>query len=176
MVGTVYAVYEAVMKNKPLFERTITVSGDECADKPANYLVRVGTPASYLINRSCSDTSKIGKIIFGGAMMGTAAVNLDAPVTKLTSGILLLNDRDAVKPAETACIRCGKCVDVCPMGLRPFAIASAVKNNDELNELRRLHALDCIECGSCAFTCPAKIPLLDYCKLGKMELRKQTRS
>lgn len=175
-VGTVYAVYEAVMKNKPLFERIITVSGDECADKPANYLVRVGTPASYLINRSCSDTSKIGKIIFGGAMMGTAAVNLDAPVTKLTSGILLLNDRDAVKPAETACIRCGKCVDVCPMGLRPFAIASAVKNNDELNELRRLHALDCIECGSCAFTCPAKIPLLDYCKLGKMELRKQTRS
>lgn len=87
----------------------------------------MGTPASYLINRSCSDTSKIGKIIFGGAMMGTAAVNLDAPVTKLTSGILLLNDRDAVKPAETACIRCGKCVDVCPMGLRPFAIASAVK-------------------------------------------------
>lgn len=105
--------------------------------------------------------------------MGTAAVNSDAPITKLTSGVLLLNDLDAQKPQETACIRCGKCVEACPMGLRPFAIASAIKNNDDLNELRRLHTLDCIECGSCAYTCPAKIPLLDYCKLGKIELRKQ---
>lgn len=172
-VGTAYAVYEAVQKNKPLFERVVTVSGDDAVDNPANYLVRVGTPASFLIKRSCSDTSRIGKIIFGGAMMGTAAVNSDAPITKLTSGVLLLNDLDAQKPQETACIRCGKCVEACPMGLRPFAIASAIKNNDDLNELRRLHTLDCIECGSCAYTCPAKIPLLDYCKLGKIELRKQ---
>lgn len=171
-VGTVYAVYEAVMKNKPLFERIVTVSGDETADKPANYLIRIGTPASFLINQSCSTPEKIGKIIFGGAMMGTAAVNLDAPVTKLTSGILLLKDRDSLKPGETPCIRCAKCVDVCPMGLRPYAIASAVKNHDDISKLRRLHSLDCIECGSCAFTCPAKIPLLDYCKLSKIELRK----
>ena len=104
--------------------------------------------------------------------MGVSAVNMDAPLTKLTSGILLLNDQDAVKPPETACIRCAKCLDACPMGLRPFAIASAIKSND-FAELKRLHTQSCIECGSCAFICPARIPLLDYCKLGKIEVKKQ---
>ncbi len=170
-VGTVFAVYEAVMKNKPLFERIITVSGDDAVEKPGNFRVRIGTPASFLINHATAHPENIGKVIFGGAMMGTAAVNIDAPVTKLTSGILLLDDNDSFKPQETACIRCAKCVDVCPIGLRPYAISQAVRNND-LEELKKLHTLDCIECGSCAFACPAKIPLLDYCKLGKFELKK----
>ena len=104
--------------------------------------------------------------------MGVSAVNMDAPVTKLTSGILLLNDEDATKPPETACIRCARCADSCPMGLRPFAIATAIRNHDN-KELKQLHIMDCIECGTCSFICPARIPLLDYCKLGKMEIRKQ---
>ena len=104
--------------------------------------------------------------------MGTSAVNIDAPITKLTSGILLLHDDKSYKPEESVCIRCGKCVEVCPVGLMPFAISCAMRERDYA-EAAKLHVLDCIECGSCAYTCPAKIPLLDYCKLGKYELKKQ---
>lgn len=169
-VGTVYAIYEAVMKHKPLFERIVTVSGDACA-RPGNYLVRVGTPASFLIEQCGGVSEDVDQVIFGGPMMGTSAVNINAPITKLTSGILLLSRRITARPEEGPCIRCGKCVDVCPMGLRPFAIASFVRDN-LYDELKPLRVADCIECGSCAYTCPAKIPLLDYCKLGKYELKK----
>ena len=171
-VGTVYAIYEAVMKHKPLFERVVTVSGDACA-KPGNYLVRVGTPASFLIEQCGGITEDVDQVVFGGPMMGTSAVNINAPITKLTSGILLLSKELTRHPAETACIRCGKCVDACPVGLRPFAIASQVRDGD-YHEMKQLHVLDCIECGSCAFVCPARIPLLDYCKLGKLEVKKQS--
>ena len=171
-VGTAFAIYEAVQKNKPLYERIVTVTGDDAAEHLGNYRVRIGTPASFLIAKATQHPEHIGKIIFGGGMMGVSAVNMDAPLTKLTSGILLLNDQDAVKPPEIACIRCAKCLDACPMGLRPFAIASAIKSND-FAELKRLHTQSCIECGSCAFICPARIPLLDYCKLGKIEVKKQ---
>lgn len=171
-VGTVHAVYEAVQKNKPLFERIITVTGDDAAENPQNFRARIGTPASFLIKQVTQHPEHIGKVIFGGGMMGVSAVNMDAPVTKLTSGILLLNDKDATKPPETACIRCARCAEACPMGLRPFAIATAIRNHDN-NSLKQLHIMDCIECGSCSFICPARIPLLDYCKLGKMEIRKQ---
>ena len=171
-VGTVHAIYEAVQKNKPLYERIITVTGDGAAEQPQNFRARIGTPASFLINQVTKHPERIGKVIFGGGMMGVSAVNMDAPVTKLTSGILLLNDEDATKPPETACIRCARCADACPMGLRPFAIATAIRNHDN-SELKQLHIMDCIECGTCSFICPARIPLLDYCKLGKMEIRKQ---
>lgn len=171
-VGTVHAIYEAVQKNKPLYERIITVTGDDAAEQPQNFRARIGTPASFLINQVTKYPERIGKVIFGGGMMGVSAVNMDAPVTKLTSGILLLNDEDATKPPETACIRCARCADACPMGLRPFAIATAIRNHDN-SELKQLHIMDCIECGTCSFICPARIPLLDYCKLGKMEIRKQ---
>ena len=158
------------MKHKPLFERIVTVSGDACA-RPGNYLVRVGTPASFLIEQCGGISEDVDQVIFGGPMMGTSAVNINAPITKLTSGILLLSRRITARPEEGPCIRCGKCVDVCPMGLRPFAIASFVRDN-LYDELKPLRVVDCIECGSCAYTCPAKIPLLDYCKLGKYELKK----
>lgn len=170
-VGTVFAIYEAVMKHKPLFERIVTVSGDDVI-RPGNFRVRVGTPASFLINQVGIKDGKIGKIIFGGPMMGKSIVNIDAPITKLTSGILALPEDEAYKPEETTCIRCGKCVEVCPVGLQPFAIAVSVRENDLL-EAKHLSALECIECGSCAYTCPAKIPLLDCCKLAKYELKKQ---
>lgn len=169
-VGTVFAIYEAVMKNKPLFERIVTISGDECT-KPQNFLVRVGTPASFLIEKCGGINEKTAQVIFGGPMMGTSAVNINAPITKLTSGILLLSDFLSHKDSEQDCIRCGKCVDVCPVGLRPFLIARYTKEN-MTSELKDINILDCIECGSCAYICPAHIPLLDYCKLGKMEVKK----
>ena len=168
-VGTVFAIYEAVMKNKPLFERVVTVSGD-AIEKSANFMTRVGTPASFLIAKCGNISDQLGQIVFGGPMMGTSAVNPDAPITKLTSGILLLSSALSDKKPETPCIRCGKCLDACPMGLQPNAIARAVRSNN-MEALQQLHVLDCIECGSCAYTCPARLPLLDCCKLAKMELR-----
>lgn len=168
--GTVFAVYEAVMKKKPLIERIVTVSGD-AAEKSANFRVRIGTPAEFLINKIGGVTEKTDEIIFGGPFMGTSVTNLKAPVTKLTSGILLLSANLAEKEPETACIRCGKCVDACPQGLMPFEIARYARNND-FSQIMRLHARDCIECGSCAYICPARIPLLDYCKMSKAEAKK----
>lgn len=158
------------MKKKPLIERIVTVSGD-AAEKSANFRVRIGTPAEFLINKIGGVTEKTDEIIFGGPFMGTSVTNLKAPVTKLTSGILLLSAILAEKEPETACIRCGKCVDVCPQGLMPFEIARYARNND-FSQIMRLHARDCIECGSCAYICPARIPLLDYCKMSKAEAKK----
>ncbi len=169
-VGTVYAVYEAVQKHKPLFERIVTVSGDDIKN-PGNYRVRIGTPASYLIEQA-QPLEIPGKIIFGGPMMGTAATNLAAPVTKTTSGILLLKTASVIDPEQTACIRCGRCIEVCPQGLQPFAITGYVRRG-EYQEAKKIHVLDCMECGSCSYTCPARIPLTDYCKLAKYEIRKK---
>jgi electron transport complex protein RnfC len=168
-VGTIFAIYETVMKNKPLFERIVTVSGN-AADEKKNFRVRVGTPASFLIKKVCKNIDNVGKIIFGGPMMGLSAINIDAPITKLTSGVLLMNQKKAHKPSETPCIRCGKCNETCPMGLRPFAIVKAIKDHD-FGLLNDLSVLDCIECASCVYVCPARIPLLEYFKLGKVEIR-----
>lgn len=169
-VSTVHAIYEAVQKHKPLFERVVTISGDDI-EKPGNYLVRIGTPASYLINLVKTKENP-GKIIFGGPMMGTAATNLSAPITKTTSGILLLKESSVYNPEQTACIRCGRCTDVCPQGLRPFAIAGYVRRG-EYQDAKKIHVLDCMECGSCSYICPARVPLTDYCKLAKYEIRKK---
>lgn len=171
-VGTVFAVYEAVLKNKPLVERIITVSGDGIAH-PCNYRVRIGTPISYLIDKAGGMGENVCKIILGGPMMGNAIVNTSAPTTKLTSGILMFTDRQFIKDEASVCIRCGKCAMVCPAGLQPFAIRKSVKYGAIVDELRKLHAGDCIECGCCAYTCPANIPLLDYCKIAKQEIRKK---
>ena len=169
-VGTVFAVYEAVQKHKPLFERIVTISGD-AVSSPMNFRVRIGTSASLLVEKA-GISENIGKIIFGGPMMGTAATNLNAPITKTTSGILLLREESAAMPETTACIRCATCVDVCPQGLEPFAICNFVCNG-EYQEAKKIHVLDCIECGCCSYSCPAHIPLLDYCKLAKYEIRKK---
>ncbi len=170
-VGTVFAIYEAVMKNKPLFERILTVSGDACRH-PANYRVRVGTPVSYLIEKSGGLSEETAQVILGGPMMGSSVTNINAPVTKLTSGVLMLSDKLVHKGDETDCIRCGKCALACPMGLEPFLIARLMRAG-QTEDLRGAHVLDCIECGCCAYTCPARVPLLDYCKLAKIELKKK---
>jgi electron transport complex protein RnfC len=160
------------MKHKPLYERILTVSGNTALTTPGNYRVRVGTPAEYILDLAQTRKEEIGKLLFGGPMMGTAVPNLQTPITKLTSGLLVLSAAEALKPDESCCIRCGKCAEVCPVGLLPFNIASDLRRNDT-SRLRELHVMDCIECGSCAYTCPAKVPLLDYCKLGKYEFKKR---
>lgn len=170
-VGTVYAIYEAVLKNKPLFERIVTVSGD-CCKHPGNFLVRVGTPASFLIEKCGGLSEETAQVLFGGPMMGTSAFNINAPVTKLTSGILLLSEAMTHKELGSDCIRCGKCTEVCPVGLQPFLIGRLVREN-MFEETRGCHVLDCIECGCCAYTCPARLPLLDFCKLAKSELKRK---
>ncbi len=172
-VATVYAVYEAVQKHIPLFRRVLTVSGN-IDWNPCNYLVRIGTPISFILEKNKIQMDKVGKVLIGGPMMGQAISSLDAPVTKTTSGITVFSEQTSRKPETTACIRCGKCVDSCPMGLMPLNIRQAVENND-LNEMKKLHIQDCILCGCCSYICPAKIPLLDYCKIGKYELTKQSK-
>ena len=170
-VATVYAIYEAVQKHIPLFRRVLTVSGN-ISENPRNYMVRVGTPISFVLEQNNVDLSKVGKVIVGGPMMGQTIAALDAPVTKMTSGITLLSEETSYKPETSSCIRCGKCVDACPMGLMPLNIRQAVAENNK-EELRKLHVQDCILCGSCSFVCPAKIPLLDFCKIGKFELSRR---
>ncbi|MGN0036653.1 MAG: electron transport complex subunit RsxC [Bacteroidaceae bacterium] len=164
-VGTAYAVYEAVQKNKPLFERVVTVTGKSLAN-PSNFLVRMGTPMSMLIEAAGGMPADTAKIIGGGPMMGKALVNAEVPICKGSSGVLLMNTREAARVEVNPCIRCAKCVSACPMGLEPYLLGVLSTHADwERMESERI--MDCIECGSCQFTCPAGRPLLDYLRLGK---------
>ena len=164
-VGTALAIYEAVQKHKPLLERVVTVTGKKLA-KPANYLVRVGIPASVLIEKSGGIPEGTGKIISGGPMMGKAAVSAEFPITKGTSGILLLDESEAKRREVQNCIRCAKCVDACPMGLEPF-LYEKLSEKGRWDDLDALNVTDCIECGCCSYTCPSARPLLDYIRLAK---------
>jgi len=164
-VGTAYAVYEAVQKNKPLFERVVTVTG-KSIKKPSNFLVRIGTPIKELIEAANGLPENTGKIISGGPMMGKAVLNVDIPVVKGTSGILLMPENEAKRSEPNTCIRCSKCVSVCPMGLEPFLLSKASKLA-KFDIVEKELVMDCIECGSCSYTCPSNIPLLDYIRLGK---------
>lgn len=164
-VGTALAVYEAVVKHKPLIERVVTVTG-KSVKKPGNYLCRIGTPVSKLIEAAGGVPEDTAKIIGGGPMMGRAMANIDSPVMKGTSGILLINEKEGQRQLSRNCIRCSKCVSACPMGLEPYLLMTlAEKNLLERMELEKV--MDCIECGSCSFTCPANRELLDYIRLGK---------
>ena len=164
-VGTAYAVYEAVQKNKPLFERVVTVTGKALAS-PSNFLVRIGTPIRCLIDAAGGMPENTGKIISGGPMMGKALASVDAPVCKGSSGVLLLTKEESVRKPARECIRCAKCVKVCPMGLNPTLLMTATEfQNWDLAE--KNYITDCIECGSCSYTCPANRPLLDRIRMGK---------
>lgn len=164
-VGTALAVYEAVMLHKPLFERVVTVTG-KSIQQPGNYLCRIGTSISKLIEAAGGIPEDTAKIIGGGPMMGRSMINIDSPVMKGTSGILLLNNREARRRPPRNCIRCGKCVSACPMGLEPYLLAKLSLFN-LLERMEEEKVMDCIECGSCSFTCPSNRPLLDYIRLGK---------
>ena len=167
-VGTVYAVYEAVQKNKPLFERVVTVTG-KVVKEPSNFLVRMGTPISVLIEAAGGMPENTGKIIGGGPMMGKALISAEVPVCKGSSGILLMTKEESVRKPMHDCIRCAKCVSACPMGLNPaFLMKATVYQNWEMAEKENIQ--DCIECGSCSYTCPAYRPLLDNIRVGKAKV------
>lgn len=164
-VGTAHAVYEAVAMKRPLIQRPLTITG-EGIERPANLIVPIGTPVGQLIERQgLKEGTK--KILLGGPMMGVAIYDPELPVVKGTSGILALTKVIDVMPGP--CIRCGRCVMVCPMALEATEIKKAV-GEGAIERYEHLHVLDCMECGSCAFKCPARLPLVHYIKLAKAEL------
>ncbi len=161
-MATALAVYEAVQKNKPLITNTLTVTGD-ClpVEKQHNYLFRIGMPLSYIAQYAGGIPEGAAKIISGGPMMGKAISNLDAATVKGSSSILYLSEDATLRKAQSACIRCGRCADACPMGLEPFLLKRLGAAGD-LAGLEKNAVQDCIECGCCLYSCPANIPLLDY--------------
>ncbi len=164
-VGTTLAVYEAIQKNKPLIERIVTVTGKSLSN-PSNYLVRIGTSISALLDYAGGLPEDTGKVISGGPMMGKALASLDAPVVKGTSGVLVMPQTESKRVPVKSCIRCGRCISVCPMGLEPVLLAQ-LSENLLFERAEKERIMDCIECGSCHFTCPAGRPLLDFLRLGK---------
>ena len=164
-VATALAVYDAVQKNKPIVDNSVTVTG-ECFPKQANLLVRVGTPLRYVIDYLGGVPEEAAKVISGGPMMGRAVANLDAATVKGTGALLFLTEKQTRRAPETACIRCGKCADACPMGLEPFLLQKLSRIAD-VEALEANAAQDCIECGCCLYSCPAHIPLLDVIRTGK---------
>ncbi|MBK3517066.1 electron transport complex subunit RsxC [Carboxylicivirga marina] len=173
-VGTTVAVYEAIQKNKPLFERVVTVTG-KSVSKPSNFMTRVGTPLNQLIEAAGGLPEDTGKVIGGGPMMGKALSSTEVPITKGSSGVLIMPDKIAKRPKMEACIRCSKCVTVCPMGLSPYLL-STVSDKAIWDRAEEEKIMDCIECGSCSYTCPAGRPLLDYIRLGKGNVGRIMRS
>ena len=164
-VATALAVYDAVQKNKPIIDNSVTVTG-ACFPNQANLLVRVGTPLRFILDSLGGVPEDAAKIISGGPMMGKAVSNLDAATVKGTGALLLLTEAETRRKPASACIRCGKCADACPMGLEPFLLNRLVKVGDmDALEANAIH--DCIECGCCLYSCPANIPLLDNIRLGK---------
>ena len=172
-VGTAFAIYEAVQKNKPLFERVVTVTGKSVV-KPGNYMVRTGTPLIKLIEAAGGMPDDTGKIINGGPMMGKAVASTEIPVVKGMSGVVLFPGNESVREAIKPCIKCAKCLTVCPLNLEPYLLMTlSEKGMFERAEKERI--TDCMECGSCSFTCPAARPLLDYIRLGKSAVIKIAR-
>ena len=164
-VGTAFAIYEAVMKNKPLIERVITVTG-KSLEQPSNLRARLGTPFAQLVDECGGLPADTGKIVGGGPMMGKALISLDIPMTKGSSGLLIMNAQEARRAEVLPCIRCAKCVGACPMGLEPYLLSN-LSERSMWKEAERECIVSCIECGSCAFTCPSCRPLLDNIRVGK---------
>ncbi len=169
-VGTAFAAYEAIQKNKPLIENILTVTGKHLPTQH-NYQVRIGISYADIVAHALGSLPEnTGKVISGGPMMGKAMSTLDAPTTKGTSSILVMGMEESRRAPETHCIRCGKCMEVCPMGLEPYLFSMLV-NNGMIEEAGKVNILDCIECGCCLYTCPADKPLLDEIRVGKARMR-----
>ena len=168
--GTSLAVYEAVQKNKPLFTNVLTVTGDSIpVGMQHNYLVRIGTPLSFIVEQAGGLPEHAAKIISGGPMMGKAIANLEATTVKGSSSILYLSEEKTIRQSASNCIRCGRCADACPMGLEPFLLYRLTKAAD-MEGLEQNAVQDCIECGCCLYSCPANIPLLDYIRQSKAQV------
>ena len=175
-VATSLAVYEAVQKNIPLITNVLTVTGD-CLplENQHNYKFRIGMPLSYIAECAGGVPQDAEKIISGGPMMGKAIANMDATTVKGSSSLLYMTAAQTVRGVESACIRCGKCAEACPMGLEPFLLQKYARNN-MMEELEDNAIQDCIECGCCLYSCPANIPLLDIIRIAKGDVIKAIRS
>ena len=168
-VATFAAIYRAVRLGMPLVQRIVTISG-EAIDQPQNFVVPIGTPFHDLIELAGGLHDRTERVISGGPMMGVAQSDLSVPVIKATNSILcLLKDKNGAAE-NPVCLRCGKCVGVCPMRLQPLYLYRFT-NAGRVDELQRMHLLDCMECGSCAFTCPGKLPLVETFRKGKQMVR-----
>ena len=167
-VGTAAAVADAIKKGMPLIERIVTVTGRGIKN-PKNLIVKVGTSFREVIEQCGGFIGTPEKVIAGGPMMGIAQCSIDIPVVKGTSGILVLNQEEASLPEASNCIRCGKCITVCPMNLMPVNISN-YSLLDRFEEAEAFNAMDCIECGACSFICPAKRPLVDSIRLAKNQI------
>lgn len=173
-VGSVYAAYEAVQKNKPLIERIVTVTGKSLS-RPSNFRVRLGTPIREVIEAAGGLPEDAAKVVNGGPMMGKALSDLESPVVKGTSGIVIFTENEAHRKEVIPCIRCTRCVNVCPMGLEPYLLQAASERKLwEKAEAERI--MDCIECGSCSYICPSNRPLLDFIRIGKAETARRMRA
>jgi len=168
-VASFAAMFRAVYWGVPLTQRIVTVSG-ETVNMPQNFLVRLGTPFRDLIAAAGGLTDATERVVSGGPMMGFAQADLSVPVVKATNSILCLPHDKNGAAENPVCLRCGKCVGVCPMGLQPLYMYR-YSMCGQTDELRRLHLLDCMECGSCAYTCPGKLPLVEQFRKGKALLR-----
>jgi len=168
-VSTYAAIYRAVRLGTPLTERIVTISG-EAIKEPQNFIVRIGTPFYDLIEKAGGLNDLTERVISGGPMMGFAQSDLSVPVIKATNSILCLLKDENGAAENPVCLRCGKCVGVCPMRLPPLYLYRYV-NAERIGELNRLHLMGCIECGSCAFTCPGKLPLVETFRKGKKAVR-----
>lgn len=174
-VATFLAVYRAAHRGQPVIRRIVTITG-EGVRKPCNLLVRIGTPFSELIEAAGGLTDDVWKVVAGGPMMGVAQPDLDVPVVKGTNAILCLSKaQDGETGKQTSCIRCGKCVSVCPMRLQPLYLYR-YQGAGDLEALKRLNLTDCMECGSCAYACPAKLPLVERFRAGKQALKEGTKA
>lgn len=167
-VGTAAAVADAIKKGMPLIKRIVTVTG-KGVKNPKNLLVKIGTSFREIIEQCGGFNGTPGKVIAGGPMMGIAQYSIDVPVIKGTSGILILNEEETKLPESSNCIRCGKCIEVCPINLMPVYISN-YSLQDKFEQAEASNAMDCIECGSCSFICPAKRPLVDSIRVAKREI------
>lgn len=159
--ATAFAVYEAVVKGLPLTHRVVTVTGGALV-RPRNLWVPIGTPMNELVKAAGGFKDQPALILAGGPMMGVAQDDLAAPVTKSTNSLVCMLDWElGEKNEETVCIRCGRCVSVCPMHLMPLLVDKELKLGGDVRELRRLHTQDCMGCGCCTYVCPSHIPLVE---------------
>ena len=169
-VGTIFAIYQAVQYDQPLTERVVTVTGKKL-NNPSNFWVKIGTPIKDLVEEVGGVPEGTRKIVNGGPMMGKAIKNTDVPITKGTSGILIISEEEASRKEPKNCIRCSQCVFVCPMGLEPHLLMN-LSEKGLYERAAKEDVMTCIECGSCSYVCPSHRPLLDYIRFGKSIVKK----
>ncbi len=169
-VGTIFAIYQAVQHNQPLTERVVTITGKKL-NNPSNFWVKIGTPIKDLVAEVGGVPEGTRKIVNGGPMMGKAIKNTDVPITKGTSGILIISEEEASRKEPKNCIRCSQCVFVCPMGLEPHLLMN-LSEKGLYERAAKEDVMTCIECGSCSYVCPSHRPLLDYIRFGKSIVKK----